>query len=119
MFLVAVAMVVCKFIGTSHPVLLMMGLCVAVIGNQSFAPCFWSIPGTMLTGTAAAGGIAMINALGNLGGWAGPSLYGAVRDASGSTSLALLCLAIGPLVAGVVLLLVGQDRRLEQVPPAG
>lgn len=118
MFVVAIAMVVCKFIGTSHPVWLMVVLTFAVIGNQSFAPCFWSIPGAMLTGTAAAGGIAMINALGNLGGWAGPFTYGVVRDASGSTSIALLCLAFGPLVAGLVLVLVGHDRRLEQVPPA-
>lgn len=62
MFIVTVAMIACKFIGTAHPVLLMAVLCIAVIGNQSFAPCFWSIPGTMLTGTAAAGGIAMIPA---------------------------------------------------------
>lgn len=119
MFVVAVAMAACKFIGVEHPVLLMVALCIAVIGNQSFAPCFWSIPGTMLTGTAAAGGIAMINALGNLGGWAGPSLYGVVRDATGSTSVALLCLAVGPLVGGIVLVLVGHDRRLEQMPPSG
>jgi MFS family permease len=119
MVIVAVAMVICEFIGPAHPVLLMVVLCVAVIGNQSFAPCFWSIPGTMLTGTAAAGGIAMINALGNLGGWAGPTVYGLARDATGSTSFALFCLAIGPLVAGIVLVLVGHDRRLEQLPPAG
>lgn len=118
MFLVAVAMVVCELVGNAHPVWLMATLCVAVIANQSFAPCFWSIPGTMLTGTAAAGGIAMINAVGNLGGWAGPALYGAVKDGTGSTSFALMCLAVGPLIAGVVLVLVGHDRRLEQVPPA-
>jgi MFS transporter, ACS family, tartrate transporter len=116
LFLVAAAMVVCKFINVEHPVWLMTALCVAVIANQSFAPCFWSIPGTMLTGTAAAGGIAMINAIGNLGGWAGPALYGWVRDASGSTNIALLCLAVGPFISGIVLVLVGHDRRLEQVP---
>jgi len=119
MFIVTVAMIGCNFIGAGHPVLLMVVLCIAVIGNQGFAPCFWSIPGTMLTGTAAAGGIAMINALGNLGGWAGPALYGVVRDATGSTNVALLFLAIGPLISGIVLVLVGHDRRLEQVSPTG
>jgi MFS family permease len=119
LFVVAAATAACELIGPAHPVLLMVVLCIAVIGNQSFAPCFWSIPGTMLTGTAAAGGIAMINALGNLGGWAGPTVYGLARDATGSTSFALLCLAIGPLIAGVVLVMVGHDRRLEQLPPAG
>jgi ACS family tartrate transporter-like MFS transporter len=119
MFLVAAALAVSMLVGADQPILLMAVLCIAVIGNQSFAPTFWSIPGTMLTGTAAAGGIAMINALGNLGGWAGPTLYGVVRDASGSTNVALLCLAIGPLVGGIVLVLVGHDRRLERVPPEG
>jgi ACS family tartrate transporter-like MFS transporter len=119
MFIVTVTMIGCNFIGAGHPVLLMVVLCIAVIGNQGFAPCFWSIPGTMLTGTAAAGGIAMINALGNLGGWAGPALYGVVRDATGSTNVALLFLAIGPLISGIVLVLVGHDRRLEQVSPTG
>jgi len=119
MFLVTAALVVSLPLGADHPVLLMAVLCVAVIGNQSFAPTFWAIPGTMLTGTAAAGGIAIINALGNLGNWVGPTLYGVVIDATHSTNLALLWLAIGPLAGGIVLVLVGHDRRLEQVPLAG
>jgi MFS family permease len=117
--LVTCALAATVFVGADHPVLLMVLLCLVVIGNQSFAPTFWAIPGTMLTGTAAAGGIAIINALGNLGNWAGPTAYGAVLDSTHSTNLALLCLAIGPLAAGIVLVLVGHDRRLEQVPPAG
>jgi MFS family permease len=119
MFLVTGALVVAMLVGPDHPILLMAVLCIAVIGNASFAPTFWAIPGTMLTGTAAAGGIATINALGNLGNWAGPTAYGAVLDATHSTNLALLCLAIGPFVGGIVLILVGHDRRLEQIPPSG
>lgn len=60
--------------------------------NHSFAPSHWSIPDTMLIGTRAARSV-------NLGGWADPSVYGAVRDARGSTRIALLCLAIGPLIS--------------------
>lgn len=117
-FLVTAALAVTIFVGVDHPILLMVLLCLAVIGNQSFAPTFWAIPGTMLTGTAAAGGIAIINALGNLGNWAGPVTYGVIIDTTHNTNLALLCLAIGPLAAGITLVLVGHDRRLEQVPPA-
>jgi len=116
-FLVTCALALTAFVGTDQPILLMVLLCLAVIGNQSFAPTFWAIPGTMLTGTAAAGGIAIINALGNLGNWAGPVAYGAIIDSTNSTNLALLCLAIGPLAAGITLILVGHDRRLEQVAP--
>ena len=116
-FLVSGALAAAMFVGGDHPVLLMVLLCLAVIGNQSFAPTFWAIPGTMLTGTAAAGGIALINALGNLGNWAGPTAYGAVLDATHNTNFGLLVLAIGPLAAAITLVLVGHDKRLEQIPP--
>jgi ACS family tartrate transporter-like MFS transporter len=70
----------------------------------------------MLSGTAAAGGIAMINAVGNLGGFLGPSLVGLINDATGSFSLGLLVISMGALVGAVVLLALGYDRRLEQAP---
>jgi len=78
-------------------------------------PTFWSLPSAMLTGVAAAGGLAMINAVGNLGGWLGPSVYGLVKDATGSADLGLLCLAVGPLVTAIAVVLAGHDRRLERM----
>jgi cyanate permease len=70
----------------------------------------------MLSGTAAAGGIAMINAVGNLGGFLGPYLVGLIKDATGSFSLGLLGISMGALAGAVVLLVLGHDRRLEQAP---
>ena len=107
----------CILIGNHDPILTFIALCLSIIGNLAVAPCFWSIPGAMLTGTAAAGGLAMINSLGNLGGWFGPWVYGLVKDATGSTDLALLCLAAGPIISAVVLVLVGHDRRLDHMSP--
>jgi MFS family permease len=46
---------------------------------------FWTMPAALLGGTAAAAGIAMINSIGNLGGFGGPYLVGLVKDATGST----------------------------------
>jgi ACS family tartrate transporter-like MFS transporter len=115
-FLVAVGLVACLLVGAGHPIAMMLLICITVMANQSFAPCFWSIPGTMLTGAAAAGGLAMINSFGNLGGWLGPSLYGMVKDETGNTGIALFVLAIGPLISGIILLLVGHDQRLECIP---
>ncbi len=106
----------CIFIGVGHPVIIMIALCVAMMGQQSLIPVFWSLPSAMLTGVAAAGGLAMVNALGNLGGWFGPSVYGLIKDATGSANLGLLFLAIGPLVTAICALAVGQDRRLERFP---
>ena len=68
----------------TDPVLTMVMLVVAAVGLSSTAPIFWSLPTAMLSGTAAAGGIAMINAVGNLGGFLGPYMFGLVKDSTGS-----------------------------------
>ena len=107
----------CVLIGAGHPVITMIALCVAMMGQQSLVPTFWSLPSAMLTGVAAAGGLAMINAVGNLGGWLGPTVYGLIKDATGSADIGLLCLAVGPLVTAIAVLIAGHDRRLERIPP--
>ena len=111
----AAGLAVCVIIGVGHPVITMIALCIALMGQMSIAPIFWSIPSAMLTGVAAAGGIAMINAVGNLGGWLGPSVYGMIKDATGSTDLSLLCMAIGPLVTALCVVLAGHDARSERM----
>jgi len=63
---------------------------------------FWAIPPIFLGGTAAAAGIAMINAVGNLGGFVGPSVVGWLRSTGGGYSQGLLFLA-GALVVQAAL----------------
>jgi nitrate/nitrite transporter NarK len=70
----------------------------------------------MLSGVAAAGGIALINAVGNLGGFLGPYMFGLIKDSTGSDMIALLALAGAPVMCTVVLLALGHDRRLERAP---
>jgi hypothetical protein len=60
----------------------------------------------MLTGSAAAGGIALINSVGNLGGFLGPYAMGLVQDATGSFPLGLLTIAIGSIIGGLLCCLV-------------
>jgi MFS transporter, ACS family, tartrate transporter len=100
----------------TDPVMTMAMLVVAAMGQSSTGPCFWSLPTAMLSGTAAAGGIALINALGNLGGFFGPYIFGLVRDATGNFTLGLIAIALGPVVSAIVVLLLGHDRRLEHIP---
>jgi ACS family tartrate transporter-like MFS transporter len=88
------------------------------MGQSSIAPTFWTLPTAMLSGTAAAGGIALINAVGNLGGFLGPFMMGAIKDATGSFTIGLLSIAMGALVASIVLVVLGHDRRLETAPGA-
>jgi len=101
----------------TDPVLTMATLVIASIGQSSTGPTFWSLPTAMLTGTAAAGGIALINALGNLGGFFGPYLFGLIKDASGgSFTFGLIALAVGPIMSALIVLALGHDRRLEHIP---
>lgn len=106
----------CIFIGNGHPAITVVALCLAVMGTNSITPVFWGIPSAMLTGAAAAGGFAMINSIGNLGGWFGPSVYGLVKDVSGSDSIGLLCLALAPLVTAASVLLVRHESAGAHVP---
>src|SRR4029079_19235138 len=75
------------------------GLVIVNVGVMSFSVAFWSVSGMLLRGTAAAGGIALVNSLGSFGGLAGPSLTGFLKDAAGGTSGAFLALAAAALAA--------------------
>jgi ACS family tartrate transporter-like MFS transporter len=69
------------------------GLVTVAIGINAFLPAFWCIPSAMFTGTAAAAAVALINSIGNLGGYLGPTLLGKAKDATGSyaTGMLILC----------------------------
>ncbi len=75
-----------------NPVLAMGALTVAFVGQKSTIAPFWAMTTTFLGGTAAAAGIAFINSVGNLGGFAGPYLVGLIKDRTGSNVAALLLL---------------------------
>jgi ACS family tartrate transporter-like MFS transporter len=77
---------------------------------------FWTMPAALLSGAAAAAGIAMINSIGNLGGFGGPYLVGLVKDATGSTDGGLIVLAAILVVGSVVALLTTHDKELEEPP---
>jgi len=77
--------------GTPLPSLLALG--VAVVGTMSAIPVFWQMPNRYLAGTAAAAGVAFINSIANLAGFAAPFLMGAVKDGTGSLSYGLWIVA--------------------------
>ncbi|MEZ6154147.1 MAG: hypothetical protein R3C09_28960, partial [Pirellulaceae bacterium] len=61
---------------SESPVLVLVGFCLAQTGVMSMLPVFWTLPTAFLTGAAAAGGIALINSLGNIGGFLGAQILG-------------------------------------------
>ena len=58
------------------PNVALIGLCLAQAGMMSMLPVFWTLPSLFLSGMAAAGGIALINSVANIGGFFGPSILG-------------------------------------------
>jgi cyanate permease len=91
------------------PLLTIAALSAAALGVFAALPTFWTLPTRLLTGSAAAGGIALINALGSLGGFAGPALMGWIRDATGRFDDALAAVAAVLVVAGLAVLRLGRD----------
>jgi ACS family tartrate transporter-like MFS transporter len=82
--------------------LLVLAFTICQIGQRSVMSVFWTIPPMLLAGSAAAGGIALINAIGNLGGYFGPTVMGTLRDLTGGYSGGLLVLA-GALILEAIL----------------
>jgi ACS family tartrate transporter-like MFS transporter len=101
---------------TDDPVLKMAAFSIAGFGIFGCLGVFWTLPTAFLSGTAAAGGIAVINSVGNLSGFAGPYFMGWVKDQTGSYMIGLLGLALVALIAVAITLSLGHDHSLEAAP---
>ncbi len=86
-------------------------LTVATIAVMTVISTFWSPPTAVLSGTAAAAGIALINSVGNLAGYVSPMVVGFVKDTTGSVALALYVLAGSLLASGLIVLVLTRPRR--------
>ncbi len=84
--------------------LALAALTLATVGIMVVLPLFWALPNAFLGGTAAAAGIALINALGNLAGFFGPSIVGWIKHVTGSANGGIAVLA-GFMVLCAVLVL--------------
>jgi D-galactonate transporter len=88
----------------SSTLVAIIGLTLATMGALTGLPMFWPLSGGFLTASAAAGGLALINSLGQCAGFLSPYLVGWIKDTTNSTDLALYILA-GLMLFGVVLVL--------------
>jgi len=100
------------------PLLKMISLCVAGFGIFACLPVFWTLPTAFLSGAAAAAGIAVINSIGNLAGFAGPFAMGWIKDQTGSYAGGLLLLAALGIIAMGIVLVLGRDEATERAPAA-
>jgi len=94
------------------PPMVVVALTLCVSGRWSIIGPFWGLPTAFLTGTAAAGGVAMINSIGNLGGQAGPAILAWFQSSDGSFALGLRVLAALVAKCGVLTVaLLPADRQ--------
>jgi len=101
----------------NHPAIAFAAVVLAVAAPLSGAPVFWQIPSMLLAGTAAAGGIALVNSIGALSNWLGPSVVGWLEDVTGKTATGLYVVA-GLDVLGAILILLFMPRRAVAVEPS-
>ena len=90
----------------SSPLLALISLCFAAAGFIAVQPLFWTFPTNYLAGVAAAGGIALINSLGNVGGFVAPNVKTWAEKTFESTSAGLYLLAATTLLGAVLILCV-------------
>lgn len=89
-------------LSTGHTPLVVFFFCVAGFSAQAYLPVFWTVPSSLLTKSAAAVAIGLINSIGNLGGLAGPYVFGYLRTATGDFKSGLWVLVAFLLTAGLL-----------------
>jgi len=107
----AASLIACGYAASS--LISIVALCGAVIGIMCYQSTFWPIPSSFLTGSAAAGGLAMIVSIGNLGGFVGPYLIGVIRQSTESFSWALLSVAAFLTLAAILIRVVGASLQRQ------
>ena len=88
------------WIGNSYWALAAMSI--ATIGTYGSRPTMWPMPSQFLTGASAAVGIALINSIGNLGGYVGPFVVGWIRDSTKSFEMGVYFLAGCAFMAALI-----------------
>jgi MFS transporter, ACS family, tartrate transporter len=88
-------------------VMTMLCFVIAFSSLKAFLPIFWTLPNLFLTEIAAAGSIGLINSVGNLGGFFGPTVIGKIEAVTGSFAGGLVCMAVTMAISSIILLLIG------------
>jgi MFS transporter, ACS family, tartrate transporter len=107
--LAGVGLAVAGFFGST--VVALVAVSAAAVGLYGCKPAFWAMPSEFLTGTAAAAGIAMINSIGNLGGFVGPFMVGWIKDFTGSYDMGLYFLTGCAILSAVLAMLTAPGRK--------
>jgi len=98
-----------------HPIAVMALVVIAAMGIYAVLPVFWALPSRFLAGVAAAGGIGLINSVGNLGGFAAPYATGALADLTGTNKAGMWAVGMIMMLGGALVVWLratpGSDAR--------
>jgi ACS family tartrate transporter-like MFS transporter len=89
----------------------LVALSIAMLGLASMFGPFWTLATSCASGTGAAAGIALINSVGNIGGFVGPYLLGYLKDLTASFTVGLVTIGAIVAVGGSLVLAVPDERR--------
>jgi ACS family tartrate transporter-like MFS transporter len=96
-------------------VTVVLALILVNIGVSSAKPPLWSMPSSFLSGRDKAAGIAAINSIGNLGGFAGPTIIGVIKSYSGSYQWGLITVGIALLISAALVLVIRVRTKADQL----
>jgi cyanate permease len=99
------------------PLALTVAITISAVGLLSTLPVFWVFTTALFSGSAAAAGIALVAAIGNLGGFAGPAFTGIAEDSTGGFEMPLTVLSL-LLVVAAALALRFRERSAAVLEPA-
>jgi ACS family tartrate transporter-like MFS transporter len=117
MVMAAVGLVAAGSLVQVNAILAMAALTLAAMGIYSAIAPFLAMPSTALVGAAAAAGLAMVNSLGNLGGFVAPYIVGVLNDATGDNRSGLMFLSACLAVTAVATYLYARGRPEGHVKP--
>jgi len=115
MLLLAAGLVVTAGLEHQFPAII-LGLVITGAGLNAHLPAFWALPPQFLAGAAAAGSVGLINSIGNLGGFVGPTLVGALKEGRSSYAAGMLALAGFAVAAAAIIGLVRTPRATGFTP---
>ena len=101
----SISLLVIAFSLRDFPAVVLVALTLAIVGTMSAIPVFWQMPGRFLAGSAAAGGVALINSIANLAGFGAPAMLGWIKTTTGSLSPGLYVVAAVEACTLVLILL--------------
>jgi MFS transporter, ACS family, tartrate transporter len=100
---------------TINPILSIVLLSFVTMGIYSFFGPFWALPAEFLTGASAAGGIALVNCVANLGGFVGPYAIGAIAEKTRSVAYGMSVMSAWLFLAAVLVVLLPRNKEAGNV----